>query len=371
MELLARARELEAQGRSVIHMEVGEPDFTTPEPIIEAGRRALADGHTHYTPAMGLPELREAIGRQYQHRYGLDIDPGRIVVTPGASGALQLLMSVLINPGDGVLLADPGYPCNRNFVHLVGGEPQTIDVGPDTGYQLSADLIDHNWQANTRAVMVASPSNPTGTMLSLDELREIYRIVQQHDGYLIVDEIYHGLIYQADDYTALEISNDLFVINSFSKYYGMTGWRLGWLVAPPDKTGPIDRLAQNIFLAAPTPAQYAALEAFSEETTRILEQRKEIFRQRRDYLLPALEEIGFRFSVKPQGAFYLYGECSQHTSDSAGFAHDLLEEMGVAVTPGIDFGKNSAEKHLRFAYTTGMEQLQEGVRRISQFVGGS
>ncbi len=369
MELLARARELEAQGRYIIHMEVGEPDFITPKTIIEAGRKALADGRTHYTPAMGLPELRQAISRQYNQRYGLEIDPGRIAVTPGASGALQLLLSVLVNPGDGVLLADPGYPCNRNFVHLVGGDPQSIKVEADTGYQLSAHLVEQHWQTNTTTVMVASPSNPTGTMLSADELGEIYQVVQRHGGYLIVDEIYQGLIYEAEDHTALEISDDLFVINSFSKYYGMTGWRLGWLVAPEVYTDPIDRLAQNIFLAAPTLAQYAALQAFSEATLNILEQRRKLFQQRRDFLLPALEDLGFRFPVKPQGAFYLYGNCSQHTSDSATFAHELLERMGVAVTPGMDFGENSPEQYLRFAYTTDMEKLQEGVCRIREFVG--
>ncbi len=368
MELLARARELEAQGRSVVHMEVGEPDFTTPEPIIQAGLRALEDGRTHYTPAMGLPELRQAISNQYHLRYGLEIAPERIAVTPGASGALQLLMSVLINPGDGVLLADPGYPCNRNFVHLVGGIPQTVDVGADSRFQLNADLIEKSWKNNTRAVMVATPSNPTGTMLSKEELRDIVQVVQGHDGYLIVDEIYQGLIYESEDHTALETDDNLYVINSFSKYYGMTGWRLGWLVAPLDTTDAIDRLAQNIFLAAPTPAQYAALEAFSDETTTILEQRRDLFQQRRDYLLPALEELGFRFSVRPQGAFYLYGDCSRHSCDSASFAQNLLDQMGVAVTPGMDFGENAPETHIRFAYTTDLERLKEGVDRIRRFL---
>jgi len=371
MKLLERAKELEADGRSVIHMEVGEPDFTTPRPIIEAGRQALADGCTHYTPSKGLPALRKVISESYRQRYGLDIAPSRICVTPGASGALQLLLSVLINPGDGVLMADPGYPCNRNFVHLVGGLPQTVDVGPDTEYQLTASLVENNWQTNTRAVMVASPSNPTGTILSRQELAEISRVVQKHDGYLIVDEIYQGLIYDAEDHCALGISENIFVINSFSKYFGMTGWRLGWLVAPEDKIEALDRLAQNIFLSAPTPAQYAALSAFGDESIAILEQRKEIFRQRRDYLLPALEELGFRFPTKPQGAFYLYGDCSQFTADSASFAHELLEQMGVAVTPGMDFGTNAPEKHLRFAYTTDIELLREGVERIRRFVGKS
>jgi aspartate/methionine/tyrosine aminotransferase len=370
MKLLERAKQLESEGHSIIHMEVGEPDFTTPGPIVDAGRQALADGHTHYTAALGLPELREAISRRYRERYGLDISPGRIAVTPGASGALQLLLSVLINPGDGVLMADPGYPCNRNFVHLVSGIPQAIDVGAETDYQLSAKLVEDSWSSSTRAVLVASPSNPTGTMLSRRELAEIHRVVRKNSGYLIVDEIYQGLIYGIDDYSALEIGSDIFVINSFSKYYGMTGWRLGWLVASEDMIEPLDRLAQNIFLSAPTPSQYAALTAFSSETLDILEQRREIFRQRRDYLLPALEDLGFRFSTKPQGAFYLYGDCSQLTDDSASFAHQLLEQKGVAVTPGIDFGTNAPERYIRFAYTIDIELLKDGVGRIKEYFAG-
>jgi aspartate/methionine/tyrosine aminotransferase len=318
---------------------------------------------------MGLPELRKAISERYKQLYGLNISSNRIAITPGASGALQLLLSVLVNPGDGVLMADPGYPCNRNFVYLVGGTPQAVDVAANTDYQLSADLVAENWQTTTKAVLVASPSNPTGTMLSRKELAAIHQVVQEKRGYLIVDEIYQGLIYDGEDHSALEISDQLFVINSFSKYFGMTGWRLGWLVAPEDKIDPLDRLAQNIFLSAPTPAQYAALSAFCSDTLEILEQRKKIFQQRRDYLLPALEEIGFGFQTKPQGAFYLYGECTQITGDSARFAHRLLEEKGVAVTPGMDFGTNAPEKHLRFAYTTDLELLREGVSRIGQFIG--
>jgi aspartate/methionine/tyrosine aminotransferase len=369
MKLLERAKQLESEGRSIIHMEVGEPDFSSPEPIIEAGRQALADGRTHYTPAMGLPALRYAISDHYKQRYSLDIPHSRIAITPGASGALQLLLSVLINPGDEVLIADPGYPCNRNFVHLVGGIPQAVDVDSATNYQLSAELIADNWQSSTKAVVVASPSNPTGTILSRRELLDIHKVVQNSNGYLIVDEIYQGLIYDSESHSALELSDRIFVINSFSKYFGMTGWRLGWLVTPEDYTDALDRLAQNIFLSAPTPAQYAALAAFSDETTAILEQRREIFRQRRDYLLPALQEIGFRFQSRPQGAFYLYGDCSQLTDNSASFAHELLEQKGVAVTPGMDFGNNAPEKHLRFAYTTDIEKLKEGVERIGEFVG--
>ncbi len=368
MELLARARALEGEGRSIIHMEVGEPDFPTPEPIIRAGQQALADGHTHYTPAKGLPALREAIAGHYQ-KFDLNLDPERVIVTPGSSGALQLVTNVLVNPGEEVLLADPGYPCNRHFVSLVGGVPVAVPVGPESGYQLTAEEVASRWTPRTRAVMVASPSNPTGTRLSRGELEAIHAVAAERGGVLIVDEIYQGLIYSGEDFTSLSISDEIFVINSFSKYFGMTGWRLGWLVAPRSYVDVIDRLAQNIFLSAPTPAQHAALAAFREESRKILEQRREEFQRRRDYLLPALTEIGFRFPVTPEGAFYLYGDCSAFCDDSFQFATDLLEQAGVAVTPGLDFGHNRPEGHLRFAYTTDLEKLKEGVRRIRAFLG--
>lgn len=368
MELLARAKELEAQGRSIIHMEVGEPDFNTPGPIIQAGKQALDDGQVHYTPATGIPELRKAIANDYQHRYGVAVDAERVLVTPGASGALQLVMSVLINPGEAVLMADPGYPCNRHFVQLVSGEPITLAVGPETDYQLTANLVAEAWSENTRAVMIASPSNPTGTLIDREELNAIYQVVSARGGTLIVDEIYHGLVYGSDESTALSVADDLFIINSFSKYYGMTGWRLGWLVAPVHYMEAVERLAQNIFLSAPTPAQYAALAAFTEETQAIVEQRKAAFQQRRDYLLPALRDLGFAIPVEPHGAFYLYADCSAFTKDSDRFARELLEQEGVAVTPGRDFGDNRPERYLRFAYTTGISKLEEGVSRIKRFI---
>jgi aspartate/methionine/tyrosine aminotransferase len=369
MELLARARELEEGGRSIIHMEVGEPDFETPAPITRAGQQALAQGHTHYTPARGIPALRQAIAAHYGQSYGTEVDPDRIVVTPGSSGALQLALSVLVNPGEEVLLADPGYPCNRHFVHLVGGEPIALPVGPESRYQLDAGLVESAWTERTRVVMAASPSNPTGTLLPRDELRGIHAVVRDRGGTLIVDEIYQELIYEGEPSTALDIADDIFVINSFSKYFGMTGWRLGWLVAPVDYVEAVDRLAQNIFLSAPTPAQHAALSAFSGETVSILEGRRDEFRQRRDYLLPALSRLGFKFPVVPEGAFYLYGDCSALTDDSFRFAGELLEQAGVAVTPGLDFGGNQPQKHIRFAYTTDREKLREGVRRIARFLG--
>ena len=368
MELLARARALEGEGRSIIHMEVGEPDFETPRPIIEAGKRALDQGFTHYTPAVGIRELREAIAQDYFSRFGVKLNPDRVLITPGSSGALQLIMSTVINPGQAVMMADPGYPCNRNFVKLVSGIPVTVPVGAETGYQLTAEIIDREWSENTRAVMVATPSNPTGTILSRQQLEAIYQVVKARGGALIVDEIYQGLVYDVKPFTALEITDDLFIINSFSKYYGMTGWRLGWMIAPERFISAADKLAQNIFLAASTPAQYAALAAFEEETQRIVEERREAFRERRDYLLPALQQLGFEFPVVPEGAFYLYANCRSITEDSFSFAHELLETEGVAVTPGRDFGDYLPEQHIRFAYTTALEKLQEGVARIARFI---
>jgi len=368
MALLGRARELEAQGRSIIHMEIGEPDFVTAQPIIDAGIEALQAGQTHYTPTMGLPALREAISDYYRHHYDVDVPAKRIVITPGASGALQLAFSVLINPGDAVVLADPGYPCNRHFVRLNEGKSIAAKVGVESRYQLTSELLKASWTNNTVVAMLASPSNPTGTIVSDNELKAMHAFVQAQGGSLVVDEIYHGLTYDVKANTALAISNDIFVINSFSKYFGMTGWRLGWLVAPEAYIDAVDRLAQNIFLAAPTMAQYAALAAFKPETIRLLDQRRDEFAARRDYLLSALREIGFDIPVTPDGAFYLYANCEKFSSDSYQFVSELLEKAGVAITPGIDFGDYAANKHVRFAYTTGMENLREGVQRLKDFV---
>ena len=368
MALLARARALEAAGRSIMHMEIGEPDFVTPQPVIDAGVAALAAGHTHYTPATGLPALRERIAGFYQERYGIVLEPSRIVVTPGASAALQLVMAMLVNPADRVLLADPGYPCNRNFVYLMNGEPVGIPVGPDTAYQPAPQQLETYWDAATRALLVASPSNPTGTVLSRESLQAYHAMADAHDAALIVDEIYHGLIYDGQADTALSVSDDIIVVNSFSKYFGMTGWRLGWLVVPEPHVAGIDKLAQNLFLAAPTVAQHAALRAFDEDNIAILESRRAAFRERRDFLLPALRELGFAIPVNPTGAFYLYADCSRFTDDSYRFTADLLEQAGVAITPGIDFGSYRAAQHVRFAYTTSLENLEVGVSRLAEYL---
>ncbi|MGE3480924.1 MAG: pyridoxal phosphate-dependent aminotransferase [Gammaproteobacteria bacterium] len=369
MDVLARARALERAGRTIVHMEIGEPDFATPAPVIEAGMRALRAGLTHYTSATGLPELRAAIAGFYRSRAGIEVDPARIVVTPGASGALQLILGVLLNPGDRVLMADPGYPCNRHFVRMFEGEAAGVPVDAATGYQLTAALLEAHWTPDTRAVLLASPSNPTGTLIAPDELARIAALAEARGAALIVDEIYQGLVYEGRAETALHRRGTVFVLNSFSKYFCMTGWRIGWLVAPERFIPAIDRLAQNIFLATSTPAQYAALACFESATLALLEQRREEFRARRDFLLPALRGLGFDIPLTPQGAFYLYADCSRHTKDSYAFCLDLLERAGVAITPGRDFGHHRPERHVRFAYTTGLEQLRLGVERLGEYLG--
>jgi len=366
MELLARAHALEAEGRSIIHMEVGEPDFPTAEPIMAAAQRALHEGRTRYTSAVGVPELRQAIAEYYRTHEGVTVPVERILVTPGASGALQLATAVLINPGDQVLLADPGYPCNRHFVRLVEGEAVGIPVGPAEAYQLNIDLVQQHWTERTVAVLLASPANPTGTLVDLSVLEEIVRWVETQGGRVVMDEIYHGLIYGTDSPSALTLSEDVFVVNSFSKYFGMTGWRLGWLVAPRDYVREAEKLAQNLFLAPSTPAQYAALAAFSPKAMAIFETRRQEFKARRDFLLPALRELGFTIPVTPAGAFYLYADCSRFTDNSYDFAMNLLEQAGVAITPGIDFGNYQPERHVRFAYTNALDNLAEGVKRLRQ-----
>lgn len=370
MDVLARARALERAGRSIVHMEIGEPDFATPEPVVEAAIAALRAGRTHYTPALGLPALRAAISGFYRDREGLEIAPERIVITPGASGALQLVLGVLLNPGDEVLMADPGYPCNRHFARMFEAGAVPVPVGPESGYQLTAAAIAGCWTEKTAAVMLASPSNPTGTVIAADELHRIIALARERGAALIVDEIYQNLVYGDRAASALASDDALFVINSFSKYFNMTGWRLGWLVAPPEYIPLLDRLAQNIFLAASTPAQYAALAAFSDDTLEILEQRRGILQARRDFLLPALRGLGFDVPQAPQGAFYLYADCVRFTGDSYRFTLDLLDRAGVAITPGCDFGEHRAARHVRFAYTTSIEQLETGVERLEIFLRG-
>ena len=369
MELLARAKALEAEGRDIIHMEVGEPDFPTPEPIIAAAQAHIASGRVFYTPALGLPVLRSEISGFYATRYGVKVPASRIVVTAGASGALLLALACLCEPRSEWLLTDPAYPCNAHFVRSFEGVPVGIPVHAHSNFQPTlADFKEH-WNERTAGALLASPANPTGTMIDDDVLESIAGFVRQQGGQLIADEIYHGLTYEGDASTALQFGDDIFVVQSFSKYFNMTGWRLGWLVVPERFARDVEKLAQNLFIAASTPAQYAALAAFAPPTIALLESRRGELRRRRDFLVPELEKLGFRIGAKPQGAFYVYADCSALTDDSERFALDLLESAGVAVTPGLDFGVTAPKAHLRFAYTTGIDRLGEAVERIRRFLG--
>lgn len=364
VEVLTRAKELQAAGRDIVHLEAGEPDFATALPIIRAAQAALERGETYYSQAAGIPELRRALSQHYRLEYGIDVPPERIMITPGASGALLLISALLINPSDGMLMTDPGYPCNRHFLRLVEGRGQLVPVGPEDHFQLSAAKAADHWQSNTVGAMVASPANPTGEILTHQELSDLFQVCRDRGGQLIVDEIYHGLTYGVKAPSILEITDQAYVINSFSKYFGMTGWRLGWLVAPEQAIPHLEKLAQNLFISMSTPAQFGALAAFEPETRSILDARRDEFARRRDFLLPELRRLGFEIPNTPAGALYLYAGIQRFSDDGQAFAMDLLENHGVAITPGTDFGYYRQNEYVRFAYTTGMERLEEAVRRL-------
>ncbi|NJD26375.1 MAG: pyridoxal phosphate-dependent aminotransferase [Betaproteobacteria bacterium] len=370
VELLSRARQLEAEGRDIIHMEVGEPDFPTPEPIAAAAVDAIKQGKTLYTQALGLPVLREAIAAFYRTRYGVAVPAARIAVTAGASGALNLAFACLADPGREWLLADPGYPCNRHILRAYEGVARALPVGPESNFQPTPAQVASAWNANTAGLLVASPANPTGTLLAAGAIAALADTVRARGGHFLVDEIYHGLTYEDDAPTACAAGEDIWVINSFSKYFQMTGWRLGWMVIPEPFVRDVEKLAQNLVLCPSTPAQHAALAAFAPATIALLEERRAEFRRRRDFLAPALEQIGFRVTARPEGAFYLYCDCSALSGNSFTLARDLLENAGVAATPGIDFGANAPERHIRFAYTTRVERLAEAVDRLARYFGG-
>ncbi|MBB3191818.1 aminotransferase class I/II-fold pyridoxal phosphate-dependent enzyme [Halomonas cerina] len=368
MRLLEIAQAREAAGHDVIHLEVGEPDFPTPPSVVAAGQAALASGHTRYTPAAGLPALREAIAGHYAAHFGAEVDPRRIIVTPGASGALLLASQLLVAPGDRVLMADPTYPCNRHFMALAGAELDAIPVGPASAWQLDASLVARHWREDTRLAMLATPSNPTGHVLDAPGLASVAETVAAHGGHLLVDEIYQGLCYDLAPQSMAAITPAAFVVNSFSKYFGMTGWRLGWLLAPDAAVEPLTRLAQNVFLAAPTPAQHAALAAFTPESSELLEARRGELQRRRDALLKGLARLGLAPDLPPQGAFYLWLDISRVSRDSEAFCRRLLEEENVAITPGTDFALVGGEHHVRIAFTTGTERLEEAVVRLERFL---
>ena len=372
MDLLAKAKQMQAEGRDIIHLEVGEPDFSSPEPVIAAGIEALKRGETHYTAATGLPELKLRVSQFYLQRYQQVVDPDQIIITPGASGALQLITSLLVNPDESLLLTDPGYPCNRHFLANINGVGKLVATSAAEGFHLTPQQVDQNWDESVIGALVASPANPTGAVMTARQLMDLHKAVTEQQGYLIVDEIYHGLTYGQDAATAVNTGDNVFVINSFSKYFSMTGWRLGWLVAPKWAIPDLDKLAQNLFLAPSTPAQHAALALFDDECIAILESRKERFSERLEFLLPELEAIGFQVPAKPEGAFYIYADISalnhKYNNDSMAFCVDLLEQTGVAITPGIDFGEQHGHHFVRFAYTADIPVLKDAISRIKSFL---
>ncbi|ADZ92816.1 aminotransferase class I/II-fold pyridoxal phosphate-dependent enzyme [Marinomonas mediterranea] len=368
MAVLERAKQLQATGLDVIHLEVGEPDFVAPQQINEAGQKAIADGNTGYTPANGLPELKTAISQHYRKQYEADVHPDRIIVTPGASGALLLMASLMVESGSNVLMPDPCYPCNRHFLIQCGAQAKLVETQASEGFSINLSNLDDWWDKHTSGMWLASPSNPTGAVLSKEYVTSAWREVSARGGHLLVDEIYQGLVYDGDDFTALSINSDIFVINSFSKYFAMTGWRLGWIVVPEWAVEGATKLAQNLFISAPSVSQYAAIQAFDTASLEQCEKRRQEFSERRNTLLKGLAEIGLPVVAPAQGAFYAFVDVSEITDDAMKWCLDLLEEEHVALTPGTDFGVKDSHKYVRFAYTCNQDRLREALSRIKRFI---
>ncbi|HEX7218510.1 MAG TPA: aminotransferase class I/II-fold pyridoxal phosphate-dependent enzyme [Burkholderiales bacterium] len=367
MDVLSRAQALERAGRRVVHMEIGEPDFTAPAPVVEAGIRALRDGRTAYTAALGLRSLREAIGLHYE-KFKVKVDPERIAITSGASGGLLTVAALYVDAGDEILVPDPGYPGYRHFVRAFEGVAKVLPVSAASDFQPTLDMVRAAWGPRTKGLLLGSPSNPTGTLISKTALLSIAQFIAEKNGVLIVDEIYQGLVYGQEPWTAFGLPGHVVLVNSFSKYFCMTGWRLGWVVLPPEALRGFEKLAQHLFISAPAAAQHAAIAAFDPETIKILETRRGEFARRRDFLVPQLRKAGLSIPAEPHGAFYVYADVG---GDARRFARDLLEKEAVAATPGVDFGGNGTERYVRFAYTRSMEDLEEAARRLARFVASA
>ncbi|MGQ9476868.1 MAG: pyridoxal phosphate-dependent aminotransferase [Actinomycetota bacterium] len=365
MEVLERALQMEREGHDVIHMEVGEPDFDTPRCIKEAAYRAMLEGKTHYTHSQGVRELREAISEHYARKYHVAVDPDRIVVTSGSSPAMLLLFAALLDPGDEVILSNPCYACYPNIVGFVDGKPVEVPVFEEDGFQYRPRKIERRLTPRTRAIIINSPSNPTGNLLEPEVMEEIASLTRK-GLYVVSDEIYHGLVYESREHSILEFTDHAFVINGFSKLYAMTGWRLGYLIAPPEFVRPIQKMMQNLFISANDFVQWAGIAALTEASEEV-EAMVRTYDQRRRFLLPRLREIGFGVAVEPHGAFYVLANARRFTDDSYAFAMELLRETGVAVTPGIDFG-SGAEGYIRFSYANHLERLREGMRRLEEYL---
>ncbi len=362
MEVLERAHELEREGYSIIHLEIGEPDFSTPDCICQAAVRAIRDGHTHYTHSLGIIELREAVCRHYLEKYGVPISPDRIIVTSGTSPALFMLFSALLEPEDEIIISNPHYPCYPNFARFIQARPAFVDVYEEDGFQYRPEEISEKSGPRTRAILINSPSNPTGNLLSVERMEKIADL----GPYVISDEIYHGLVYGDREHSILEFTDRAFVLNGFSKAYAMTGWRLGYIIAPPDFVRPLQKIQQNFFISAGSVSQWAGVAALTEAGPDV-EQMKAVYDERRRFMIQRLRELGFGLAVEPAGAFYMLVNAKHLSENSYDLAFDILEKARVGVAPGIDFGRN-AEGYLRFSYANSMDNIREGLDRIGAYL---
>jgi aspartate/methionine/tyrosine aminotransferase len=362
MDVLERAMEMAQDGEDVIHLEVGEPDFDTPANIVQAGVDALRRGKTHYTPSTGIPELRQAVAEHYRTAYGVTVDPQCVVITSGSSPGILLAFSSLIDPGSQIIISDPHYACYPNFVRFLGGEPVFVEAKPEEGFQMNPHDVERAVTDKTRAILINSPSNPAGTVMEADRMKKLAQLGVP----IISDEIYHGLVYEGQEHSILEFTRNAFVLNGFSKLYAMTGWRLGYVIALPQHVRPIQKMAQNFFISPADFVQWAGVEALtnsSDETARM----KDIFNQRRLAMISRLKEIGFGLKIDPTAAFYVLADARKFSSDSYRFAFEILDEAGVGVAPGIDFGSN-AEGFIRFSYTNSMENIMAGLDRLDLYL---
>ena len=364
MDVMRRASELESLGRKIVHLEVGEPDFSTVAPIVDAAKKALEKGLTQYTSPTGIVELKTRLSELYFRRHGLSVNAERILITPGASGGLLLLANLLVEAGDEVLIMDPAYPCVRNFIRLMSATPRLIPCDAQKNFRPTVSQFEKARNSSTKGVWLASPNNPTGTVLDRETLTKLAVWARSTANHFLVDEIYHGLHYVSDLPSVLEVESDAFVVNSFSKYFGMTGWRLGWIVVPDQYVEQATRLAQNLYICASSISQYGALGAFTSEAEILLENRRHEFNQRRVYFCNALSEIGLPPAASVDGAFYVYADVSRYNFDSQTFCQLMLEKFGVAMTPGTDFGEYKSSQYVRMSFTTSQENLELGIERM-------
>ncbi len=362
MDILERAKELERQGQHIIHLEIGEPDFPTPEVVKEAAYRAMAAGETQYTHSQGLIELREVLCRHYLEKYGVTLSPEQFIVTSGTSPAMVLIFAALLDPGDEVVLSDPHYSCYPNFLRLVDAKPFYVRTREEDGFQFRPEEIKARLSGRTKAIIINSPANPTGTLLSPERLEQLAEL----GPYIVSDEIYHGLVYEGKEHSILEYTDRAFVINGFSKLYAMTGWRLGYLISPPEFVRPIQKLMQNFFISANPFVQRAGIAALTQAGPEIARMRA-VYDERRRFLLAGLERLGFRIKVPPTGAFYVFVNARHLSEDSYALAFDILERAKVGVTPGIDFGAGG-EGYLRLSYANSLENLAEALKRLQTYL---